>query len=187
MLDIEMSIGLTAFPVAVAGIVAATTYATRELIDWIAQRRAEAIEQIVSELESKLLQSLDTLSRKKNYRHNLHCPKCGRFAARVEGMPDQVTNCKHHGIWLRTPEGPVQLHLHTPSELTAQVEEPPPLAIEPPKPIEDELDTGVITLPSEECPTCYGSGEITGYINEIERDTEDCPTCDGSGRVLARS
>lgn len=36
-----------------------------------------------------------------NYRHNLHCPTCGRFSARVTGLPDSVVECHAHGVVVR--------------------------------------------------------------------------------------
>lgn len=47
--------------------------------------------------------------RKANYRHKLHCPKCGRFASKVEGYGDNVMSCKLHGLVARASTAVVVL------------------------------------------------------------------------------
>lgn len=41
-----------------------------------------------------------------SYRHNIHCPTCGRFAKRVFGY-DNVVNCHKHGVTVRWKDFPV--------------------------------------------------------------------------------
>lgn len=174
--------GLVTLPIAGAGLVASVVGAAKELIDWLAARREIAVAYELAIIEDGLRDALKELERKVRYRHNLHCPKCGRFAARVPGMPDNVTNCRYHGTWLRTSEGPIEFGVR---KAKAQPSVVPPLTIEPPKRIPDELDTGaiLIMLRTKTCDYCEGTGEIIGYVNEFERDVVDCPECDGKGEV----
>jgi hypothetical protein len=64
-----------------------------ELIEIIEE--AVAIDELVEEIRE--------LDRKVNhFRHNIHCPSCGRFARQAEGWPEGVAQCGLHGIALRT-------------------------------------------------------------------------------------
>jgi len=49
-------------------------------------------------------EDVETLYRKIHYRHNIHCPACGRFAKRVPNLPEGVSDCKVHGVRMRTIE-----------------------------------------------------------------------------------
>jgi hypothetical protein len=68
-----------------------------------AQRHLDDTVREAYELDA-LREDVEALYRKVHYRHNIHCPVCGRFAKRVEGFPDGVSDCKVHGVRMRTVE-----------------------------------------------------------------------------------
>jgi hypothetical protein len=104
------------------------------------------MEEVQDEAEriNLVVDDLSALDRKVHYRHNVHCPVCGRFSRQAEGWPSGTADCGLHGIGIRTtpetgsipvivqPLGPAPLVLEAP-------EEPPSLVIEPPVPIPDDL------------------------------------------------
>lgn len=84
------------------------------------QEEALALNEVVDELRE--------LDRKINhFRHNVHCPSCGRFSKQAEGWPAGVADCSAHGIGLRTNSlitGPIAIILQPLDEVAAEL--PPP-------------------------------------------------------------
>lgn len=76
---------------------------------WLPGRREvkweAALEEHMAEVATEagelngLIDEIHEWDRKRNhYRHNIHCPVCGRFSRQAEGWPGGVSDCKYHGI-----------------------------------------------------------------------------------------
>ncbi len=97
--------GATVVVLAVAlslGVTQLTLFIAFKILDW---RERKALIEIIEEAEAidDLVEEIRELDRKINhYRHNIHCPSCGRFARQAEGWPDGVAQCSLHGIGIRT-------------------------------------------------------------------------------------
>lgn len=77
-----------------------------------AQAKELAYEEAITEdlIRNDLLQLALELAdppAKPNYRHNLHCPCCGRFSARVIPDSSSVMACSKHGMQVRWEEMPI--------------------------------------------------------------------------------
>ena len=99
-----------------------------------------------------LIDEIREWDRKVNhYRHNIHCPVCGRFSRQAEGWPGGVSDCKLHGIEVHVgpPTASVTVILTVATvdvELPAadvfyEIAEP----VHAPEP--EALETGVIVIP----------------------------------------
>lgn len=95
--------------------------------------RAELVEAIeVAEVEDELRDVLIQVEQRVHYRHDVHCPVCGRFSRRVEGFPDQFSDCGEHGIQMRVglSTGPIQVIIQPADEMTLEdLNIPEPFAI----------------------------------------------------------
>lgn len=118
------------------------------VLDW-RERRALGLEVVVAHEEAiaidGIIEDLKALDRKVHYRHNIHCPQCGRFARQAVDWPAGVSDCKVHGIKLRTieaPTGPIAILFQEVvlDELEiARAPETPELAVAGPTPLPDDL------------------------------------------------
>jgi hypothetical protein len=97
--------GLVALGVALVAIVAATVGAIGSAVRWTRERRwnraqEEHMVEVIDTAEriDAVVEDLHALDRKVHYRHNIHCPACGRFARQAEGFPAGVADCGLHGI-----------------------------------------------------------------------------------------
>lgn len=108
-LDIPITFGVWAAVMSFAGIVGSTIGATisgwRRHVDTLwSKYEAWQIEQdhetalAMEEVRTDLV----ALYRKIHYRHNIHCPRCGRFSRQAEGWPSGVADCGLHGLGIRT-------------------------------------------------------------------------------------
>lgn len=70
----------------------------------LAQERAEAIEEVKVDL---MVLELERTEPPRNWRHNLHCPRCGRFSRRVFPGDDTVVECAAHSVQVRWKDIPV--------------------------------------------------------------------------------
>lgn len=87
---------ISALALAGVFIIISTIMALGQLVDHVKLKRQSVV-------EVKLEEILDTLSievlhaKPKNYRHNIHCPTCGRFSKKVWGTTS-VIECSKHGV-----------------------------------------------------------------------------------------
>jgi hypothetical protein len=110
--SIALDLAYIAFGLALALIVAASACGFWQLVDRIQTRRWNAAaERHLSETtemavaENLCIDALQVLEDKvHHWRHNVHCPDCGRFSRQAEGWPPGVSDCRYHGIRLRVNE-----------------------------------------------------------------------------------
>ena len=92
--------------VTVAALIATIIYGIRlSLIPWVQDRRhikAVNHDHELAMIEDSIRQELAVVEKKVHYRHNLHCPACGRFSRQAFEWPEGVTDCTVHGILLLT-------------------------------------------------------------------------------------
>jgi len=96
-------LALIALGLAGIGLLAASVYGVIELIWYIQARMVFSRLWDEAHTEHALYERLNKLlylKPKPNYRHNIHCPSCGRFAKRVWGM-DTVVECHVHAVQFR--------------------------------------------------------------------------------------
>lgn len=78
-------------------------------------RQAYAINRVRDEVEAEY--------KKVHFRHNIHCPKCGRFAKQAEGWAEGMSDCRVHGIQARFMTHPSQGYVEViVEELTPVIE-----------------------------------------------------------------
>jgi len=128
-----MELAFIALGAAGLGLLASSTAGLLSLYWWLKDRRELAAEHEAALIEHSLHEALLELQfpdpPAPNYRHNIHCPGCGRFAKRVLGM-DNVVECKHHGVqvrwndlpidWISTPVSGVKVYVD-PHPVTAPI------------------------------------------------------------------
>lgn len=114
-----MTIVYVLFAIICLGLIASIIGALIELDHRIQdKRRARAMEldhqeAIVGDLiRNDLIQLEEELLNpepevKANYRHNLHCPVCGRFSSSIGADVKSAMGCKLHGIQVRWEEMPI--------------------------------------------------------------------------------
>jgi len=104
------AIGVGALGVSGLGFLTGVALGLREFRRWLlgwrwerawVEHEAELIEQAT--VENGLVDALAVVARKVHYRHNIHCPQCGRFARQAEGLPAGVADCGVHGLGTHTP------------------------------------------------------------------------------------
>lgn len=100
----------------------------RTWVEWEAYQIEQAHETAIK--IDAVIEDLHTLDRKVHYRHNIHCPKCGRFSRQAEGWPAGVSHCATHGLGTRTLTGGIPIVLTTTSSITIPTPEPVNLMIE---------------------------------------------------------
>ena len=135
MNDPELILPLVALSACVLGLATSvgfgSVHAVRVGRQW-GQDRAE--HKYIAEVQeyaiayNDVIDAVVELDRKVNhYRHNVHCPSCGRFARQAPEWPPGVALCGVHGIGLRTtPQtGAVAI-------VVSEAVLPPILALEPP-------------------------------------------------------
>lgn len=102
-----------------------------------------------------LIDEVREWDRKLNhYRHNIHCPVCGRFARQAEGWPGGVSDCKYHGIEVHVgaPTGVINIILSPVDQyveadvLIAELEFEQAMPLSVATPMRDAPDTGIIVL-----------------------------------------
>jgi len=105
-----IALGVASLALAAVGAAVSAALATREARRYLlhrAWRRAE-VEHLEMLHEQALAEDAVTTAvveleqRVHRYRHNIHCPTCGRFSRQAEGWPEGVADCGLHGIGLRT-------------------------------------------------------------------------------------
>lgn len=113
--------GVVALGLALAGIVGASVASVPTARSALAQRRAaraeaEAYLAAWSEAETTnvirddlmvLEMEIEQEARPKNYRHNVHCPTCGRFARRLDPASPTIVVCAVHEVQVRWKDIPV--------------------------------------------------------------------------------
>jgi hypothetical protein len=116
-----LALGVVALGVALAALLAAIFCGLWALSDHLRQRAdAREAEVEFAEVQTEAL-AIDELrtdilllemeyqfeeERRANYRHNVHCPACGRFSRRVFGH-DDIVECSKHEIQVVWKEVPV--------------------------------------------------------------------------------
>lgn len=70
----------------------------------IARETAEAVDGVRTDL---LVLELEVTTKPVNYRHNVHCPACGRFARRALPESNLVVVCSAHDLLVRWKDVPV--------------------------------------------------------------------------------
>ena len=142
----DLTIGLTALPVAFAALIAATSAGVSlELAPAVAYRHQ------MRSLRADVQRLTDEHTAQAPHRRTVHCPACGRFATHVTTGPRGMwTRCKTHGVRLRVvkrvgrPERPLPVEPYRPL-VALPVPEPAPLvpmieAIRPTVRLADWLD-----------------------------------------------
>jgi len=73
-------------------------YLETRIIEWARRRRDLLAILGEAQVEDQIRTALVAVERKVHYRHNVHCPRCGRFAKQWQ---DGLVECRHHGLQLR--------------------------------------------------------------------------------------
>jgi len=151
-MDTTVIAGLALLQVAVFGALASTALAIRRGIyatqDWLLRRSQgkQEVEMIETAIAlNGVIDDLIALDVKVNrFRHNIHCPACGRFSRQAFEWPAGTADCKTHGIGLRTSEWTNSIPI---TVLAVQLEvaltpvpETPSLVLDPPVAIPDYID-----------------------------------------------
>lgn len=145
MTNLELTLAFGAMGIAVLAMIAASLGAIiqfevtpSDIYRKLSQRYwARKVNEAISHLEPEPLPI-------PNYRHNIHCPSCGRFAKRVF-QSNEMVECKHHGVLIRWKDLPVDwISRPIAPGVTLQVEIVP--AIEPIEFKEVSLSTGPIPI-----------------------------------------
>lgn len=105
----EIALCIGALGLAGLGIIFSIAGGISQAISHVRRRKYEAHTGEIQIIQSTLEQALDDqlyLEPPHRNRHNIHCPKCGRFAKRVLDH-DDITDCKVHGVQVRWREMPV--------------------------------------------------------------------------------
>lgn len=112
--DQELQYALWCLAFALLGILAsmigALTQATQALIRKYHEhkaRQAQQLEEVLNEALDEVMVNVFFPKEPQvtNYRHNIHCPSCGRFSKRVWGS-SLVVECKVHGVEIRWKDVP---------------------------------------------------------------------------------
>lgn len=130
--------GLLPLWVAIMGLAAVGVLASAQQLcidGWIAWRRwlERGIEHQHAVVEDELRDHLVELDRKLHYRHNIHCPKCGRFAR--AGESEGASICKVHGHQLRVGDVVVEFGFRNLNRLPRSSPARLALNMNPPSPI----------------------------------------------------
>lgn len=133
-------LGLVALSVALVSIVAASVAGAR---DWRGRRQAQAL--LAEEYEHALVEDEvreaieEVVERVHHYRHNIHCPTCGRFSRQAVGWPAGTADCTHHGLMgVHLSAIVCEAHPALGPEIPAETS---PLIIEPPVQVPDDLSS----------------------------------------------
>lgn len=114
--------GMVALSVALAGALASSVGAAGDARRALAQRRARRDEARAWEQSRAQAQAIDGVKTDlmvmeleikqdqevRNYRHNLHCPRCGRFARRIFPGENAAVSCSVHAVQVRWMDIPVE-------------------------------------------------------------------------------
>jgi hypothetical protein len=106
--EIIFIVGIVALPIAILGIILSIISLLWQAYTKRRDARAEIIAaHEVAIVEDSIHERLITAEieihgpeKVPNYRHNIHCPLCGRFSKRVFGLND-VVECSAHGVQVR--------------------------------------------------------------------------------------
>lgn len=103
-----MIAALTGMALCVIGIACASAGLAIEVRGRVTARRARAVAVHRVTQKAALRSEIAAAVRARNFRHNAHCPTCGRFARRLD---ENITHCARHGIVVRAATGPIPIIL----------------------------------------------------------------------------
>lgn len=103
-----MIAALTGLAICVIGAACASVGLAIEFRQLYGARRARAEAERIVSARAGVRSELSELYKQTHYRHNAHCPSCGRFARRIDAA---TTVCSRHGIQMRTVTGPISIVL----------------------------------------------------------------------------
>jgi hypothetical protein len=101
-----LTIAYIGMPLAAVGFVVSCAYAVRSLRRWTLERawhrheqahESEVVE-VASEIDDLIAEIREWDRRKNHYRHNIHCPRCGRFSRQATEWPAGIADCGTHGV-----------------------------------------------------------------------------------------
>jgi len=106
----EITLALMGLAAALAGLVSAFVFGAVKSWSpfWRERHYARGWERVVETdhelalIEDNLYNTLMEVEHVVHYRHNIHCPACGRFARQAEGFPASVADCNEHGVVARS-------------------------------------------------------------------------------------
>lgn len=121
-------------------------------------RKIEHIEQqLLEALDEKMIEVHCPPEKPKNYRHNIHCPKCGRFSKRFEGS-DVIVICKAHDLQVRWQDVSIDWISKPLLEKTNYITEPIM--------VQNTTDTYLIELPKLMDPIMHPDDELALISNQ---------------------
>jgi hypothetical protein len=113
MTEQELQIGMVLLVLALLAFAYSGTLGTIQAVTYLRIRHLQSKQEAVEEtLNLALDQTMvevfcpDVEPPKPNYRHNIHCPSCGRFAKKFEGSTTIVI-CKVHEMQVRWQDEPI--------------------------------------------------------------------------------
>lgn len=101
-------IGLGLLAISLIGAGTGSFFAVREQLERKRARQPQPIKEMLDEevrvAHEHVAEAVYIPAAPQSRRHNIHCPKCGRFSKRWHGL-DYIMVCKVHDVQMRWVEG----------------------------------------------------------------------------------